>query len=166
MDHPDANAGCVIEEIRAAFRDVEKGQLTLHQAILSTWADEEHVLANQGRSHKRWEEITDKEIEAGGKALYGADPKSWRFFIPAFMIWSLRFLKVNDAFVSDQTIYSFDPEGVKPASSLSKLERFQLLSLPQKRAIRRFLEYMARNDSYADATFAQKAINQYWGHYK
>jgi hypothetical protein len=167
MHELDAEAASIIEEIRVAFHDVPKGPLSLRQAILNTWADENRVAeARCHDSYNHWADIADSDIERGGKALYGADPRSWRFFIPAFMVWSLRFYKVNDAFVSDQTIYSFDPSGAKPAISVSKLERFELLSFSQKRAVRRFLEYMAQNDMYADSTFAQKALDQYWGQFK
>jgi hypothetical protein len=161
MLETDAEAESIIDAIRVAFRNVPKGPLSLRQAILKTWADENRVVeARSHGSHSHWKDIANNDIESSGKALYGADPQSWRFFIPAFMIWSLRFFKVNDAFLSDQIIYTFDPTGEKPTLGVSESERFESLSLPQKRTVRRFLEYMANNDKYADATCAQKALDQ------
>jgi hypothetical protein len=158
----DSEAKTIIEEIRIAFQDVPQGPLSLHQAIANTWAGEDQVAAARALDLDRhWQEIPDQHIQDGAKALYGADPQSWRYFIPAFMIWALRNFKVSDAFLADQTISSLYPSRPKPAFSTSRDERFETLSLAQKHAVRRFLAYVSDNEQYVDAASARKALDDW-----
>jgi hypothetical protein len=166
MEGADADAESIIGEVRAAFSNVPQGPITLHQAMANTWADEERVAAARCLdSDHHWVDISDSDIEHGAKALYGADPVSWRYFIPAFMVWTLRHFKSNDAFTVDQTIYTFDPRVENPKFHADNMERFRLLSQVQNRAVSRFLRYMSLQESDVDSKFALKALEKYWGQF-
>jgi len=114
---------------------------------------------------RNWAEITDGDIESNDRALYGADPESWRYFLPAWMIWSLQFFRTNDLFIVDQIIYTFDPHLDNPELRRSVIERHSLLSPQQSAVVYRFLDYMSRNGDHADAVVALRAIEGYWGQF-
>jgi hypothetical protein len=160
----EAEAESIIHDICTAFSEVRRGPLSLHQAMIakSVTADQ---LADAAALDKdqRWEEIPDADLETAGRAFYGADPISWRYFLPAFMRWSLRYFRVNQSFVCDQTIYTFDLSDDDDQLHRSELERFATLSPPQCKAVCRFLRYMARNGDHVDDLVAQHALDAYWG---
>jgi hypothetical protein len=122
----------------------------------------ELAAAAQLDNDRRWQQFPGGDLEAAGQAFYESDPISWRYFIPAFMVWSLRYFRINDSFVVDQTIYTFDLSADHQLRGLA-LERFATLSAPQCKAVCHFLRYMARNGDYADAVVAQHALDAYWG---
>jgi len=126
-------------------------------------ADERQLeLAKSLDSDVHLSQITDAHLEGCSKGLYGADAESWRYFVPAFMIWTLRHFKTNDAFLSDQTIYTFDPSDRDSSLKQWALERYRGLSPSQCKAVCRFLMYMAQNGNYADEVVANQALAKYW----
>lgn len=161
----DSEAELIINEIRAAFHDVSRGPLSLHQAMIAKYASPEQLAdASKLDLDRHWSQIPDRYLEVGGRALYGYDPLSWRYFIPAFMAWSLRNFRINASFVSDQTIYGFDlPQDNQLRRSA--MERFAMLSPAQCKAVCRFLQYMALNGIYADDVAAKRALHAHWGRY-
>jgi hypothetical protein len=164
-DGLDEQAEALIEEIREAFKKTPRGPLSIHQAmhVKDPW---QYDLEAEGRKDRdqTWEEIPGAVIESAGEAFYGADAESWRYFIPAFMVWTLKNFRTNDSFVCDQTIYTFDPYSVVRDEELHKrqLYRFSLLSKRQAGAVLQFLKYMAADSCYADDVVAREAIEAYW----
>ncbi|MEN1680029.1 MAG: DUF6714 family protein [Planctomycetota bacterium] len=151
----DEEAKAIVAAIEAAFAKMKPGPLTLQQAAKAKYVPTEQLEGWYAMPSKRhWTELVDQEIEDCGKALYGADLKSWLGFVPAWMRWSLRHFKHNDSFVSDQIIYALDPK--------THRGRFEYFTLDQQRAISLFLAYMANSDTWADADVAQRALDQYW----
>lgn len=165
VDKSDPEAEASIDEIRAAFADVPRGPLSLHQAMSVKYVTEDELEeAARLDKDRHWSQIPDDDLETGGRALYGADRRSWHYLVPAFMVWSLRYFRVNSSFVSDQTIYTFDlskDEGLRQEA----LKRFAVLSAPQCQAVCRFLRYMARHGSHADDAVARRALDAYWGRF-
>src|SRR5450432_2467058 len=106
----DIEAQSIIDEIRNSFSDVKRGPLSPHQANNVKYATPQQLNEFGNLDvDDNWAEIPDQDIEANDRALYGADPESWRYFLPAWMIWSLRSFRTNDLFIADQIIYTFDP---------------------------------------------------------
>ena len=139
MQKSDPEADDVIDEIRRAFHDVEPGPLSLHQAAVIKYADERQLAAARSLdSDVHWSQITDAYLEKRSATLYGADAESWRYFIPAFMIWTLRNFKTSNAFLIDQTIYTFDPSDKNSEHCEWALNRYSQLSRSQCRAVCRF----------------------------
>ncbi|HJQ80662.1 MAG TPA: DUF6714 family protein, partial [Lacipirellulaceae bacterium] len=103
-----AVSDAIIREIHQAFHDVAPGPLSLHQAAIVKHADERELSrAKSLDSDLHWSQISEADLQQCSRALYGADAESWRYFIPAFMIWTLRHFRTSDAFLIDQTIYTF-----------------------------------------------------------
>jgi hypothetical protein len=164
---PEAEA--LIEEIHAAFKGVPRGPLSLHQAAIVKWADERR-LADAAKLDKdrSWQGIPDGDIEANYKALNGADPESWRYLLPAFMTWSLRYYRRNQALSSDWTIYSCDPYPAEKSNSLhlESEARYATLNRTQSIAVLHFLEHMAHDPAFADDVVARRAIVAYWRRFR
>jgi hypothetical protein len=157
----------VIEAIREAFADVQSGGITVHEAevIDSYGSDEERKEARQLDTESSWDQVPDQDIEECTKALCYLDPEGWRYYIPAYMTWTLRHFRTSNSIVSDFTIYTFDPSGSHTGLREYKLARYQMLNDAQSRAVCRFLQYMATNDDLADVRVANLALTEYWGRF-
>jgi hypothetical protein len=103
----------VIAAIRTAFAGVPRGAVTIHEAevIDEYGSDAERAPARRLDTEASWDRVPDADIEACTTALCHLDPEGWRYYGPAYMVWSLRHYRVSNSIVSDFTIYTFDPSG-------------------------------------------------------
>ena len=165
--YPDEERVVIIEEIIDAFRGVARGEITLHEA--DVWDDygseEEAEKARELDTESSWEEIPDEWIENCGGALSFYDPQSWQYYIPAYMIWALKYFRISDSIASDWTIYTFDLSENNPELKQDDMERFQQLNQKQSAAVCRFLRYMSRDNERVDGRVAKKALQKYWGEF-
>jgi hypothetical protein len=161
----DDEARAIIEAIHAAFRGVSRGEITIHEAevIDEYGTKEERVVARRLDTERSWEEIPDQHVEECTTALCHVDPKSWRYYVPRYMEWSLCHFRTNDSNVSDFTIYTFDPSSTDSTLYEYSMERYRQLTPEQAQVVGRFLRYMARNPDHADDVVANEALRKYWG---
>ncbi len=157
---PDEERVAIIEEIVDAFRGVTSGEIILHEAdvLNDNGSQEEAEKARELDTESSWEEIPDEWIKNSGGALSYYDPQSWQYYIPAYMIWSLKYFRISDSIASNCTIYTFDLSEDDPESKQYAMERFQQLDQKQSVAVCRFLRYMDCDD-------AKKALQKYWGQF-
>jgi len=157
----------IIEAIRLAFAGVVRGKITLHEAevIDSYGSKEERAEARRLDSESRWGRVPDSHIEECTTALCHLDPAGWKYYVPAYMIWSLQYFRESDSLVSDHTIYTFDPQMDDPRLREYALARHRLLDEAQSRAVCRFLRYMAANDGCVNGRAAKAALAAYWARY-
>jgi hypothetical protein len=94
--------------------------------------------------------------------LYFDDPISWRYFLPAYLIWTLGHLETSDLFLVDETIYTFSVYEVGHPLRQHQVLRFDTLSSAQKTCVAHFLQYMAKQESLCDAEKAKAALADYW----
>jgi hypothetical protein len=164
----------VSEIIEAAFLDVERdNNCTLHQAELIDHSPEREVSDAEWQHAKDidqetdWRRVPAAALDECGAAMSHATPKSWRFYLPAYM---RRALSLLDAHILETWLpgsiihhltYSNDPAG----QGLYSLERFTTLTSAQGDAVKGFLEYVrdypAPRTSYGRA--AELALRKYWG---
>jgi hypothetical protein len=137
----DDEAEAIIVAIRQAFSGVRRGEVTLHEAIVidSYGADAERQEARSRDVEIDWQHVRDEDIEECETALCFLDPVSWRYYIPAYMIWSLSHFRVNNSIVSDFTIYTFELSDRHDLREYG-LSRFE--SLSQSQAGRVSLSYL------------------------
>ena len=154
----------IIEAIRLAFANTPRGVISMHEAeaIDSYASDEEQNDARKLDKAETWDQIDDHDIEKCSAALSHLDPEGWRFYIPAYMIWSLKYFAVTDSIIPDFTIYTFDLPGTDANSYKRRLYRFQLLNAAQSHAVCLFLRYMAATSDQVDDMIAKEALNKYW----
>lgn len=139
----------------------------MHEAevIDSYGSHAEREKARRLDTEENWERVPDHDIEECTTALCHLDPEGWRYYLPAYMIWSLRYFRVSRSIVSDSTIYTFDPDSSDSTLRRYKMDRFRLLDSAQSRAVCRFLRYMAANDGYADGKVANRALDEFWSQF-
>jgi hypothetical protein len=159
----DAESEALVSEIRDAFQNVPRGILTMHQAHIVKWASEDKLIEAAALDRERsWTEINDETIVEARNALYGADPQSWRYFLPAYMVWTLKHLQSSSLSVIDQVVYTFQPYEVGHRLRQESVLRFDTLSLAQKRCVAHFLGYMAMHPESCDADAARRLLDTYW----
>lgn len=168
---PDEERIAIIEEIHEAFRGVPRGEITLHEA--DVWDDygseEEAEKARSLDTENSWEEIPDEWIEHCSSTLPFFDPQSWQYYIPAYMIWTLKYFRVSDLITADWTIYTFCILGFSENDQNSiqdYMERFQQLNQKQSLAVCHFLRYMSRDNVRVDGCVADEALQQYWNQFE
>ncbi|MFO0800167.1 MAG: DUF6714 family protein [Gemmataceae bacterium] len=151
--------------IRVAFAGVQRGSTTLHEAevIDEYGSDQERSAARLLDVETSWDQVPDSFIEGCTTALCYLDPESWRFYIPAYMIWSLKNFRVSNSVVSDFTIYTFNPSGSDASGREYHMARYRMLDEAQSRAVCLFLRYMLANEDRADGSAANLALTEYWG---
>lgn len=134
----------LIERIRAAFLDVELGDgITIHQAIvLDDRGDRfDEAKARRKDAGVHWTELTCETVQKCNSALSFLDEKGVRFYLPAFMICSL---KGGSSLVMDAAIFKLMYEhGVsrrqtQPKNISAKFD----FSPAQIRVIADFLEFL------------------------
>jgi hypothetical protein len=154
----------IIARITAAFSGVPRGGITLHEAVVIDHygSDAERRTARARDAERRWQDVPDTVIESHPSVFSFLCPESFRYYIPAYMVWSLRYHRISDSLSSDFTIYSLTPTRDK-GQDRWRLERFEIFSPAQARATWRYLQFMAEcSDGYADDTQARFALKTYW----
>ncbi len=156
----------LIEELAAAFRGVKPGRISLHEAevIDDYGTDEQCRDARERDTETQWEQVPDAHIERCTTALCHLDPAGWRFYVPAYIRWTLGHFRTSFSIVSDFTIYTFDPS-MTPDLHAYSMERFATLDAAQSRVVCRFLRFMARQGDWADDVVARRALDHYWGRF-
>ena len=78
----------IIELVRVAFRAVPRPTYTLADALVDDeWGEESYRFEELDQ---RWEDIPDKYIERTDSAFCFLPTASWSYYIPAYMVHSLR----------------------------------------------------------------------------
>ncbi len=90
-----------------------------------------------------WTTITDETLERFRVTFSFTDLKGFRFYMPAYMIWTIRNHRTSDCPISYFTIYA-----IRPSHHLFETIPFwQWFTREQIDAMTKFLEYAARMDS-------------------
>ena len=146
----------LIELITHAFDGVERGStLTMHEADVQDFGGD-YAKARQRDTDTRWQEVSDAAIEFCQTALGIVDTAGFRYYLPAYMIWTLNNF-MSDSNVVDFTIYSLLPRNPS---------RFADFTPAQAQAAACFLRFMARcTNGQVDEGQAQKALEGYWGQF-
>jgi O-acetyl-ADP-ribose deacetylase len=149
----------LLSQINAVFTDAPFPKITIQQAELlddyissgKKWDD----AAKQDAQYRHWSEVPDAVFKHCTSALSFMDSDGFLFYYPAYMRLAVKYpmqdIK-NEAYSSaiDSAIFH---AGYTPKS------KFQGFSLPQKRCIRHFLQYLAVFLGDIEAT---KALEKYW----
>ncbi|QKX17657.1 DUF6714 family protein [Microbulbifer sp. YPW1] len=134
----------IIERIKKAFDGVSRiGGMTLSQSTaLDDGFSEEEVLAiPPTEQDEKWTEVPDKELEENDFGLANIDEIGFRYYLPAFMIYSLKYGEESPSNVCNHTGHML----------CSPWDHTDTFSSEQKKAIKKYLKYMRdnRNDWWA-----------------
>ena len=145
-----------IGQIEAAFRNVLlEGGVTLHEAeVIDDYGSEvDRRAAREKDPEIRWQEVPDEKIERL-QGISFLDERGFRFYIPAYMTWTLKNLEKSHSNSVDWTIHSLN----------DYRRAAQVFNEEQSKAILRFLRFIVRfGGCHSDSTAAQQAIKRYWG---
>jgi hypothetical protein len=160
----------VIAEILRAFSGVSREDgVTLHESrvIDARGSDVERAAARQLDTDRRWEDVPERLIEEDDSALCFMDPKGFRYYLPAYMVWSMRNYKRSEDFNSSSLNHPIYSLALSESGRMRRydLDGFEMFNAAQSRAICRFLHFMARQDGVdlVDVDKARDALAAYWG---
>lgn len=156
----------VIAEIEEAFDGVSREDgITLHEAdaIDSHASEDELQRARDKDCESRWQDVPDAAIEGGADSLAHFDAKGLRYYLPAYMRWTIRHGADSRSVSSDFVIYTL-------ARSVGSGEYFEEriagFTPAQCRAICRFLHYIvASGEPDFERDVARKALADHWGQF-
>ncbi len=101
-----------------------------------------------------WQAIPDKTLEQFTVTFSFTDLKGFRFYIPAYMIWTIRNHRTSDSIIGDFTIYA-----LTPSHYLFETIPFLLwFTADQVEAMAAFLEYVVQSDSSLDERVARENL--------
>jgi hypothetical protein len=155
----------IVREIVGAFDGVRRGDgISLHEAqvIEDHGSDNERVRARTLDAAERWQDVPGADIEAAYDILSFLDAAGFRYYLPAYMVWSLENFETSESRSVDHTIYSLALHE-EPRLRQWQLGRFSVFDPRQAKAIARFLAFMAeRSGGLADAAAAAAALADHW----
>lgn len=151
----------LIEEIREAFADVERGEgTTLREArVMDGYGtEEEQKKAREQDTDRHWWEIPREVLEEHGDVHPFLNAEGFRYYLPAFLTWSLKYADRSPSALGDLTIYQLNGWTRKETVACALNDR-------QARVVARYLLFMAEQPmerGWCDGDAAAKAIRLYW----
>lgn len=160
----------LVEEITSAFSGVSREDgITIHETVLldDYGVDLEYdsplrVAARKEDCEHRWQDIPDEVIARPDLSLYFLDAKGFHYYIPAYMIWTLKNLKTcpDHIFTAAHALILPNP---KTKFGQETLNLFELFTKEQARATCKFLRFLSEQGDEFEADQAQEALDKYWG---
>ena len=157
-----AKIEAIIADVVSAFAGVPRGTITLHEAeaIDDYGTEAQREKARKRDSEEDWQEVPDASLAACQDALSHLDPIGWRFYLPAFMRYSLKTLASSHSPI-DRVIYTLAYHDDRELNDY-KRRRFETLDVAQAQVVNRFLELASTDDARCDSLTAKQALQQYW----
>ena len=147
----------LINRIRKAFAGVKLGDgISLNMAsYLDSWSTEPECLEEAKLDERDdWEAIPDEVLEAQTLILSYADVAGHLFYLPAFMIWTLKYHEASDSIVSDEATYSLnvDHHAFKERGFVNAFTADQLSCMKD------FLKYCSKRPDTLDDVVAKENL--------
>lgn len=156
----------LIRRIDEAFAGVRRGGgETIHQAHLEgifgrgpRW-----VAAGEQDTELDWAVVPDWKLERGFGTFTFFDVEGWRFYLPAFLCWSLRNWRTARTTTVDSMIWSLTLRGDCDSETLMTSERFASLDRAQSEVVHDGLAFFHDyGDGIEFRRDAHEAIRSYW----
>jgi hypothetical protein len=156
----------LLEQIRVAFIDVGRdGGVSLHEAdVIDDYGSmKERVAARKLDTDCVWRDVPESDIERYFWILSFLDPIGFRYYMPAYMTWTLKHYEHSGSISVDRTIYALDfSDDLREFA----MERYTLMNQEQSEAICAFLRFMEECMSEdSDFNVAHQALERYWGQF-
>lgn len=153
--------------IESAFDGMPRPDMSLRQFVLTdqkgmagTITDEEWRLAGILRTDAKWQDISALEIEHCDSQLAHMEAEDFRYYLPAYMLYSLDHAQESmlETMTPGSVIFGLTPSRDHPSYSAGQ---YSLLDPSQRRAVAAFLRYMASNANDYDRIDAITALG-FW----
>ncbi|MDF9832540.1 hypothetical protein M2103_000750 [Ereboglobus sp. PH5-5] len=102
-----------------------------------------------------WRNIPDGDLEAYHWGFTHLDTDSWRFYLPAFLAYSIRHMSCGESLVIHACLGNLRPPDRIPA-------RFNTLNDQQRRTVVGVLEFLAFDCESGFAAAACQVLEEYW----
>ena len=109
-----------------------------------------------------WREVPGRSIDECGASLSHATPKSWLFYIPAYMRRSLELWEAHARRSHLTVIFHLTYQREDCGLAAYILERFLQLNPMQEAAVVAFLEYFRDGTDEWHSQSAAEALRSYW----
>jgi len=155
-----------------AFEGVKKAETSLRQFHLTdekgmagTITPEEWRAAGSARVDSRWEDIPDSEIEKCGCLLAHMQAEDFRYYLPAYMRFSVRHFQepIRESDILGSTVFSLYPSSKNKALFHYNVAQLSLLTKEQQHIVVEFLRFVAAYADDVQRLDAEKALERYWG---
>lgn len=157
----------VIKAIETAFAGVllEDGIGIYEAEVIDDYGGEEERQKAKLKdlvSWRNWQEIPDEVLRSYYTTFCFVDSKGFKFLIPAYMRFALKYCKEDGSASIDSTIYALEPSNYNFDGFVN------LLTSEQKAAIAKFLEYfiLEIGERWVDADAASRMYESYWCRYQ
>ncbi len=155
----------IIARVNRAFNNVRRDNgVTLHEAIVydSFGSEEQRVQARESDREAKWQDIPDEDLNTNHAVLYFLDQTSFRYYIPAFMCWTLKNYSISSSLTVDNTISALYVGSVGSVLRRRHVERLKNFTVWERYAICDFLRYMATQAySWIIPSYAVEAL-KFW----
>jgi hypothetical protein len=145
----------LIRQIEKAFSSVtlEDGASLNMTVYHDSWGSASEYAARAKFDERlNWKWIADSTLEQFKNVFCFTDISGFRFYLPAYMRWTIKNHRNSDNIISDLTIYALDPTE-RPFNQKSFIDCF---TKPQIESILAFLDYCADNDDSLDGHAASE----------
>lgn len=102
----------LIRRIKEAFADVVLGEgasLNMTEYYDSGCTEPKYLERATNDERHDWQAISDATLEQFTVTFSFTDLEGYRFYLPAYMIWTIKNHESSDSIISSHTIYSIDP---------------------------------------------------------
>lgn len=103
-----------------------------------------------------WRRIPDQTLESFTVTFSFTDLAGFRFYIPAYMIWTVKHHADSACIIGDYTIYALDPDHYL----FAEIPMVDWFTPEQYRVMIRFLEYCGQHGDTCDAVVAQRHLHR------
>ena len=104
-------------------------------------------------------DVTDTMVVTNYAALTGFSAKAFRYYLPAYLHWTLRNLDSCE-YAGESTLIALDPATDKEMLHEFRKSKFALFDKSQIAAVERFLWAVSEHPDLGE--FAQDALANYW----
>ena len=165
----------LIQEIKDAFSGVEleDGISMMQAAGMDTYSNREICAVGTNEVVNNWQNLPADELVGTIKLAY-FDPKGFRYYFPAYALWSLQQLEYFEQihaleyinFSRVQSIVGSLILGNQKELSEYKSWQFSMFSLAQCVAVAHYLMFMVEwcdvHDERYPSMYAKQALEEYW----
>ena len=158
----------VIAQIAAAFDGVSRaGGVSLREGrvIDDYGTDAERDAARLLDTDTRWQDVPDDDLNTYGTSLCFVDPIGFRYYLPAYLCYSLRMMGEGKGGGVDNMLFHLDLRGSDDGIRETLSRRFGVLTPAQAQAVGSFLQFVVENGCEYEREDAARIFRDYWNYY-